>query len=412
MSGGSKNQTVTQQTVIPDFLKPYIQQQLGAQGQSLSNLTNLLQGAGAPEMVAGFNPMQRQAATAMTQGVPDAFAAAGQGANAAFGQAQQRMGQLQQSSGNFINQATPMFMQGLNNAITGNFVPEAATNTLTGVSNNAFQMDPFAQQALQSTAAGGNLFGTPAFDEAVQASMRAARPSILSQFAQGGSGAIKGGLAQTAMQQAASDAFSRLYGQERQNQLSAASQLGQFGLQGQGQQISAAGTLGQLGIGQQGLRNQALGTLGNALDAERQRQAMAAQQNAMFGIQGAQNFGQLGIQGAVAGAQGMQTVGDRIQAQKQAELTAPINAAAMLQQASSGMPLQSLLGQSSSSPMYRNTGAGLLGGAVGGASLASMGGLLGAGAGGAGTTGLAALGLTNPLTLGLIGGGALLGGLF
>jgi hypothetical protein len=84
----------------------------------------------------------------------------------------------------------------------------------------------------------------------------------------------------------------------------------------------------------------------------------------------------------------------------------------MLQQASSGMPLQSLLGQSSSQPLTRNTGAGLLGGAAAGAGLASMGGLLGAGAGGAGTTGLAALGLTNPLTLGLIGGGALLGGLF
>ena len=379
MSGGSKNQTVTQQTVIPDFLKPYVQQQLGAQGQSLSNLTNLLQGAGAPQMVAGFNPMQTQAATAMTQGVPNAFAAAGQGANAAFGQAQQRMGQLQQSSGNFINQATPTFMEGLNNAITGEFIPGAATNALTGISNTGFQLDPIAQQALQSTAGGQNLFGTPAFDEAVQASMRAARPSILSQFAQGGSGAIKGGLAQTAMQQAASDAFSRLYGQERQNQLSAASQLGQFGLQGQGQQINAAGTLGQLNLSQQGLRNQALGTLGNALDAERQRQAMAAQQNAMFGIQGAQNAGQLGIQGAVAGAQGLQTVGDRIQAQKQAELTAPINAAMMLQQASSGMPLQSLLGQSSSQPLTRNTGAGLLGGAATGAGIGSLLGLTGLG---------------------------------
>lgn len=357
MSGGSKTQTVTQQTVVPDFLKPYITQQLGAQSSALQNLQTQLQGAGAAQMVAPFNPFQTQAATAMTQGVP-----------AAYQTGQQRIGQIQQSAGRFVDQGTPLFMQGLQNAITGEFVAPAATQALTNVAQQGFQLDPVAQQALQSTAAGQNLFGTPAFNEAVQASIRAARPSVLSTFAQGGSGAIRGGLAQTAMQQAASDAFARLYGQERANQLSAASQLGQFGLSGQAQQVGAAGTLGQLGLSQQGLRNQAIGQLGSALDAERARQAQAAM-----------NQANLGIQGAVAGAQGLQTVGDRIQAQRQAELTAPINAAMMLQQASAGLPLQSLLGQTQSQPLTRNTAAGLLGGAATGAGIGSMLGLTGLG---------------------------------
>jgi hypothetical protein len=51
----------------------------------------------------------------------------------------------------------------------------------------------------------------------------------------------------------------------------------------------------------------------------------------------------------------------------------------MLQQASSGMPLQSLLGQSSSQPLTRNTGAGLLGGAATGAGIGSLMGLTGLG---------------------------------
>jgi hypothetical protein len=393
MSGGSKNQTVTQQTEIPDFLKPYIQQQMSAQGQSLTNLTNMLQGAGAQQMVAPLNRFQNEAAGALTQGVPNAFAAAGQGAGDAYSQAQQRIGQFQQSAGRFVDQASPMFMGGLQQAISGEFVPQVATDTLSGIAGQGFQLDPVAQQALQSTAAGQGLYGNPAFDEAVQASIRAARPSVLSTFAQGGSGAIKGGLAQTAMQQVASDAFARQYGQERANQLSAAGQLGQFGLAGQGQQIGAAGTLGQLGLGQQGLRNQALGIMGQSLDAERQRQAQANMMQANLGISGALNAGQLGIQGAQAQAQGLATVGDRLQGQRQAELTAPLNAALMMQQASSGLPLQYLLGQSTSQPIYRNTGAGLLGGAATGAQIGNMvGGPVGAG-------------------IGAIGGG-LLGGFF
>lgn len=89
--------------------------------------------------------------------------------------------------------------------------------------SGAFQT---AEDTLSGTAAGNFLFGGPGFDEAVQASIRAAQPSILSTFGAAGRGT--GGLAQTAIAQSASDAFSRLFNQERGRQLQAASALPQL----------------------------------------------------------------------------------------------------------------------------------------------------------------------------------------
>lgn len=82
---------------------------------------------------------------------------------------------------------------------------------------------PTAQEGLLSTARGDFLFGNPAFDEAVQASVRAARPNVLSAF--GRAGGTPGGLADVAIQQVASDAFARLFDAERGRQ-----QQAQFGL--------------------------------------------------------------------------------------------------------------------------------------------------------------------------------------
>ena len=80
-----------------------------------------------------------------------------------------------------------------------------------------------AEDALGATARGDFLFGGPGFNEAVQASIRAAQPSILSTFGAAGRGT--GGLAQAAIAQSATDAFSRLFNQERSRQLQAASSL-------------------------------------------------------------------------------------------------------------------------------------------------------------------------------------------
>ena len=349
-----------------------------------------------------------------------------------------------------------------------------AQNALTQATQRGFQLDPAAQQALSQTASGGHLFGTPAFDEAVQASIRSARPHILSAFGQGGSGAIKGGLAQAAIQQAASDSFAKLYGSERANQLgaagqlgnfglgglqqqlSAAGQLGNFGLAGRGQQIDAAGQLGNLGLaaGDQRLRAadsmgrldlagrdqqlRAADSLGNMELAGRGQQLDASGQLGNFGLAGlreqlnaagqignlalqgrgqelnaATNFGNLGLQDrglqnqsaglqnqaastllqqinnernrefqiaqtipgmGLVGAEALSQVGGQQQALEQQRLNAELERYMMLINAGQGIPFGSLLGQTQtqSTPLTRNRGAGLLGGAATGAQIGSL----------------------------------------
>lgn len=78
---------------------------------------------------------------------------------------------------------------------------------------------PAAQEGLLATARGDNLYGSPGFNAAVDASIRAARPYILSNF--GHAGGRPGGLANVAIQQSASDAFARLFDTERNRQQAA-----------------------------------------------------------------------------------------------------------------------------------------------------------------------------------------------
>lgn len=87
---------------------------------------------------------------------------------------------------------------------------------------------PEVTNQLRGTAGGDFLFGNAGFDEAVQASIRAAQPSILSTFGRGGG--TPGGLAQVAMQQAASDSFAGLFNAERARQQQAQLALPQLSL--------------------------------------------------------------------------------------------------------------------------------------------------------------------------------------
>lgn len=197
---------------------------------------------------------------------------------------------------------------------------------------------------LLATARGDFLFGSPGSQAAIDAAVRAAAPSIISTFGAAGGGT--GGLARAAIAQQATDAFARQFGDERARQLAAAGQLSQ-------QQLAGLGAL------------PAASTAGINLLSE---------------------------------------IGNQQQAQAQRELTAPISAIeALLQGAGGGIPLGSLLGQSSTQPGARGSlGAGILGGG-------SLGLGLGALTAAEGATGLAALG--GPLGIGLGVGGALLGGL-
>jgi hypothetical protein len=180
---GGKSDTQTQSVQIPQFLRPFVEQQAQTGAGALGNLQGQLGNAGAEQLVSPFNADQQ----------------------AAFNLARQATGQ-------------------------GGAIPTALN-------------------ALQQTAAGDFLFGGQGFDAAVDAAMRQAQPHILSTFGAAGRGT--GGLAQTAMSQAATDAFARQFGQERQNQLTAAQLLPRIASQG-------VGLLSDIGGQQQQLAQQQL----------------------------------------------------------------------------------------------------------------------------------------------------------
>lgn len=294
--GGGGSQTVTQQTVIPDFLKPFVTQQAQVGGQALSNLQQQLSGAGAAELVAGLTPDQQAAIDRARILATDP--------SGGLGIAQQGLTRLAQGG--------------------------------AGVGVGGDQ--------LLATARGDFLFGSEASKAAVDAAVRAAMPSIISTF--GGAGRGTGGLAQAAIAQQATDAFARQFGDERARQLAAAGQLS-------AQQLQAIGAL------------PAASTAGISL---------------------------------------LSDIGAQQQQQAQRRLTAPISAAeALIQAAGGGIPLGSLLGQTSTQKGGGgNLGSGILGGGALGLGLGSLTAAEGA-------TGLAALG--GPLGIGLGFGGALLGGL-
>ena len=176
-SGRPIQQTQTTQPSIPGFLSPFLSQGASVANTALGNLSGHLSGAGAQDLVAGFNQDQ-----------------------------------------------------------TTSF------DLLRGIANGQGGFLPSALNAVQSTADGDFLFGGQGFDQAVQAAVSTAQPSILSAF--GGAGRGTGGLAQAAIAQQATDAFARQFGQERGRQLNAAQLLPQFATFG-------AGLLGDIGAQQQ-----------------------------------------------------------------------------------------------------------------------------------------------------------------
>lgn len=198
---------------------------------------------------------------------------------------------------------------------------------------------PQVTQQLQGTAAGDFQFGNPAFDEAVQASIRAAQPAILSSF--GRAGGTPGGLAQAAIQQVASDSFANLFGQERARQQQAQLALPQLSL---------------------------------------------IPSDILSGIGGEQ------------------------QALAQRQLTAPLTANEILQQAAGGgVPLGSLLGQTGNQTSSRSGGGSGLASGLGGGllGLSLLQPFFGGGGGGAGVASSAAgggvLGTLGAGTAGLFG---------
>jgi hypothetical protein len=241
-----------------------------------------------------------------------------------------------------------------------------AVNTLQGLSG--LSLGGPGINTLSNFATSPLLFGSGPFNEAVQASMRAAQPRIASTFSRAGSGGLKSGLAQIGMQQAASDSFANLFNQERNRQLAGAQGLGSLQLGDLSRRAGAASGAGNLAIGGAGMLNN---ILNSGQDTRLRAAGMLPEMgllgsNIMQGIGGLrQGFGQRLIDAPIAGQQ------------------------QLFNNAISALPLSSLIGQSQD--MNRNQGAGFLGGAMGGASIAN------------------AMSLSNPWTAALAIGGGLLG---
>lgn len=138
-----------------------------------------------------------------------------------------------------------------------------------------------------------NFIGSEGFNANVDASIRAAQPYIYSGFGKsGGVGATKGGLAQVAMQQAASDAFARLYGDERNRQLGAAQGMSNA----EAQKAQAAAMAANAAAARERNRITERGMAADLLARERQNQMIAASGISGIGLENANAlFGAAGV---------------------------------------------------------------------------------------------------------------------
>lgn len=360
-AGGGKggSETVTQETTVPDFLKPFLRQGAGTGSGALRNLQQLLGG----DLAADFNPIQQQAFDLITQ--------------------QATGGELIPTAQNaFLQAAQGQPIPGLSfleQAAQSGGIPEQALQTLTqGARTSALPQETIQQ--LQRTAGGDFLTGGEGFDQAVQAAVRAAQPGILSTFGGAGVGGGTGALSQAAIGQAATDAFARQFAQERQNQLGAQGTLASLGLSDRAQQLGSAESLGALGLSGLGQQIDASGLLGRLGLGGQSQQLRAA--GALPGL-------------AFAGLEPLLNVGNLQQQQAQQEISAPITGQQQLLQSALGITpsFSPLFGQTQTTERESNPLSSLLGAGLTAASIFGTGGL------GAGLGGLFGGGGLSPITV-------------
>lgn len=355
MSGafGKQESESSTQVDIPDFLRPFLNQATGTASGALSRLSS----SAGRDLVADLNPDQLRA-------IELARARAG-GSGGYIPTAQEEI--MRTAQGVDVSSFLPNFdtLSGFGGGVntflppetlaalrgaTGNNIPTQATDAL-GNAITADVIPAASRSALESTASGDFLYGGEGFNAAVDAAVRAATPGIRSTFGAAGAGGATGGLAQTAIAQAGIDAFARQFANERSNQLGAASSLANFGLGENAQRLGAANSLGALGLDNARTAINAGGLLGNFADADRSRQLSAG--GLLAGLSDAERNRQLNAVGLLPDAglldvNLLQQIGGQLQGQDQRELDAPFNAQLrLLQAALGGLPISSLLGQSS-----------------------------------------------------------------
>jgi len=315
--------TITTGVNIPPFLRPFMLDSANTSTGALNSLANQLNQPNA--LVSPFNALQQQS--------------------------QQQAVDIAGGGGGYINQAQNVFKEVADDSdilsLFGeakNLLENSAGRSALGTFAQSNGIDPTAINSLQNIASGGTGYGSAGFNNALQASIDAARPTIASTFSKhGGSGALKSGLAQTAMQKAASDAFAGLYGNQTNQQLSAANSLGGMSLQGRGLQQDAASRL-------MGADQNAGNIYSGLVNSDRSRQVNAAQMLPQMGLL---NSGILG------------NVGNLQQAQNEREKLGGVQAMQSLLGSSFGnVNPTALLGNSQKTNLSQNNAANILGGAL------------------------------------------------
>lgn len=286
---GSKGRSSSQQTQrvdIPDFLQNLIRQGTDTASGALSNLQNLA----GQNPVAGFSP--------------DQIAAQNQARDIAGG------------AGGFIPTAQDQTLQTAQGRSLQDILGPDAFSALSGQARGTGLGDflnPEALGALEGTARGDFLTGGAGFQSALDAGTREAQRAAANAFG-GSAGGVGSGLSREAVGTGTADAFSRLFGQERQNML------------------SASNTLAGLSDAERSRRLSSAGILSNFSNAERNRQ-----DNAVGNLPDA----------GLLGSNLLQQIGGQIQGLEQQGLDQGFNRQLQLLQAAlAGTPISDLLGQS------------------------------------------------------------------
>jgi hypothetical protein len=223
--GAPSNMTITQETIIPDFLKPIIQAQHQRTVIGNKALEDLKREIGKGNLVAPLNADQ-------LQGLDLARGVAGS--------------------------------EGLQQAIET--VRQTAAGEAPGLAQGQGGLD-----VLQQFAEGGAPALAPddEFQGAFEAAVRRAQPGIFSQFAQ--AGRTGSGLAQTAQTQAQADAFANLFNARRSRQFNAALTLGNLFNAERGRQLNAAQVFPDLALSP----SRIVGNVGDVLQNQAQRERTA-----------------------------------------------------------------------------------------------------------------------------------------
>jgi len=382
--GGGSSGTVNTTVEPPEYAKPFLEYGLA---QAKDRYTSEMPSYYPFSTTVGFSP-ESELALNMTRDRALAGSSLVNNAQNYIGNIAQTGGGLglganifqRASTGGYQNEAMPMARNMLGGADFGEVM--GRTRNMLGGANFDEVLD-----YTRATARGDMLNSNPYLQGAIDRAIDPVKDKIQSQFAMSGrygSGANQDVLAKSLGDVASNIAYGD-YQRERQNQLNAQQQLGNLAQQQFANQSGAIGALGNLQQQQFANQSGALGALGNLSQADIQRRlaggsALSAMDTARMarqleGTKLAPQFAELDYRDAQRLAQ----VGSARESDAMAQLQDNINRFNYEQNIDDQklrnyMALISggTVGSNTIQPVFRNQGTSALGGALGGAQLASL----------------------------------------